>query len=127
VFGIAESPIEPGLIWAGTNDGLLHVTRDNGATWTNYSVQVNTGTNTEISIGYKLGTGRNLRPNVGWDTLLIEESQLLGRELPERLREPLPRLHDPPHLGDRRALLEETSEGIPELRAFFGQVEVGQL
>ena len=35
VFGIAESPIEQGLIWAGTNDGLLHVTRDNGGTWTN--------------------------------------------------------------------------------------------
>jgi len=35
VYGIAESPIEPGLIWAGTNDGLLHVTRDDGATWTN--------------------------------------------------------------------------------------------
>ena len=35
VFGISESPIEPGLIWAGTNDGLLHVTRDNGANWTN--------------------------------------------------------------------------------------------
>jgi hypothetical protein len=35
VFGIAESPIERGLIWAGTNDGLLHVTRDGGASWTN--------------------------------------------------------------------------------------------
>jgi hypothetical protein len=35
VFGIAESPVERGLIWAGTNDGLLHVTRDDGATWTN--------------------------------------------------------------------------------------------
>ena len=35
VFGIAESPIEPGLLWAGTNDGLVHVTRDGGATWTN--------------------------------------------------------------------------------------------
>ncbi len=34
VFGIAESPVEPGLIWAGTNDGLLHLTRDGGATWT---------------------------------------------------------------------------------------------
>ncbi len=34
VFGIAESPVEAGLIWAGTNDGLLHVTRDGGATWT---------------------------------------------------------------------------------------------
>ncbi len=35
VFGLAESPLEMGLIWAGTNDGLLHVTQDGGATWTN--------------------------------------------------------------------------------------------
>jgi len=35
VYGIAESPMEVGLIWAGTNDGLLHVTRDGGANWTN--------------------------------------------------------------------------------------------
>ena len=35
VFGIAESPVEEGLIWAGTNDGLLQVTRDGGGTWTN--------------------------------------------------------------------------------------------
>lgn len=35
VFGIAESPIEKGLIWVGTNDGLVQLTRDNGATWTN--------------------------------------------------------------------------------------------
>jgi hypothetical protein len=34
VFGIAESPVEAGLIWAGTNDGLLHLTRDGGANWT---------------------------------------------------------------------------------------------
>jgi photosystem II stability/assembly factor-like uncharacterized protein len=35
VFAIAESPLEEGQIWAGTNDGLLHVTRDGGQTWTN--------------------------------------------------------------------------------------------
>jgi photosystem II stability/assembly factor-like uncharacterized protein len=33
VFAIAESPLEKGCIWAGTNDGLLHVTRDAGKTW----------------------------------------------------------------------------------------------
>jgi photosystem II stability/assembly factor-like uncharacterized protein len=33
VFSIAESPLEEGLIWAGTNDGLLHVTRDSGENW----------------------------------------------------------------------------------------------
>lgn len=35
VFAIAESPAEKGCIWAGTNDGLVHVTRDDGKTWTN--------------------------------------------------------------------------------------------
>jgi photosystem II stability/assembly factor-like uncharacterized protein len=35
VYGLAESPKERGLLWAGTNDGLLHVTRDGGKTWTN--------------------------------------------------------------------------------------------
>jgi len=35
VFGIAESPVQEGLIWAGTNDGLLQVTRDGGGMWTN--------------------------------------------------------------------------------------------
>ena len=35
VFAIAESPLEEGLIWAGTNDGNVQVTRDGGANWTN--------------------------------------------------------------------------------------------
>jgi len=35
VFAIAESPVEEGVIWAGTNDGLLHVTRDGGKNWSN--------------------------------------------------------------------------------------------
>jgi len=35
VYGIAESPRERGLIWVGTNDGLVQVTRDAGKSWTN--------------------------------------------------------------------------------------------
>ena len=35
VYGIAESPLETGLIWVGTNDGLVQLTRDAGKTWTN--------------------------------------------------------------------------------------------
>jgi photosystem II stability/assembly factor-like uncharacterized protein len=35
VFSIAESRRQKGLIWAGTNDGLVQVTRDDGGTWTN--------------------------------------------------------------------------------------------
>jgi photosystem II stability/assembly factor-like uncharacterized protein len=40
VYGIAESRLERGLIWAGTNDGLLHITRDNGRTWTNVTANI---------------------------------------------------------------------------------------
>jgi photosystem II stability/assembly factor-like uncharacterized protein len=35
VFSIAESPLSRGEIWAGTNDGLVQVTRDGGAHWAN--------------------------------------------------------------------------------------------
>ena len=35
VFTIAESPVKAGVIWAGSDDGLVHVTRDNGKTWAN--------------------------------------------------------------------------------------------
>ena len=31
---ISESPITPGVIWVGTDDGRLHVTRNDGANWT---------------------------------------------------------------------------------------------
>ncbi|MEH3107849.1 MAG: hypothetical protein PGN09_11390 [Sphingomonas fennica] len=35
VYAIRESKVKPGVIWAGSNDGLVHVTQDNGATWRN--------------------------------------------------------------------------------------------
>jgi photosystem II stability/assembly factor-like uncharacterized protein len=35
LYAIRESPIQKGLIWTGSNDGLVYVTRDDGATWTN--------------------------------------------------------------------------------------------
>lgn len=34
LVAIAPSPLEKGLIWVGSDDGRLHVTRDRGATWT---------------------------------------------------------------------------------------------
>ena len=35
VFTIAESPVKAGVIWAGSDDGLVHVTRDAGKNWAN--------------------------------------------------------------------------------------------
>ena len=37
IFAIAESPKQPGLIWVGTDDGLVQVTRDGGKDWSNVS------------------------------------------------------------------------------------------
>ncbi len=34
VFSIAESPFDPDEIWAGSDDGRIHVTRDGGLNWT---------------------------------------------------------------------------------------------
>ena len=33
LIAIAPSPVERGVIWAGTDDGRIHVTRDGGASW----------------------------------------------------------------------------------------------
>ena len=35
IFAIAESPLRQGMIWVGTDDGLIQLTRDAGANWTN--------------------------------------------------------------------------------------------
>ncbi len=35
IFALAVSPLEEGVIWAGTNDGQVQVSRDGGGTWTN--------------------------------------------------------------------------------------------
>ncbi len=35
IFSFVESPIEPGLLWAGADDGLIYVSRDNGQSWEN--------------------------------------------------------------------------------------------
>src|SRR6266576_1557224 len=40
VFAIAPSAIQRGLIWAGTNDGQIWVTKDGGGTWVNVTKNV---------------------------------------------------------------------------------------
>ena len=40
IFAIAESPKEKGLIWVGTNDGLVQLTRDGGKNWTNVTKNI---------------------------------------------------------------------------------------
>ena len=35
IFAIAESKLEEGVIWVGSDDGLIHITKDGGKTWEN--------------------------------------------------------------------------------------------
>lgn len=35
IFTVSESPVRAGVIWTGSDDGLVHVTQDNGKTWQN--------------------------------------------------------------------------------------------
>ena len=35
IFAVAESKLEEGVIWVGSDDGLIHITKDGGETWEN--------------------------------------------------------------------------------------------
>jgi photosystem II stability/assembly factor-like uncharacterized protein len=35
IFSLAESPIRAGELWAGSDEGLVHLSRDGGKNWTN--------------------------------------------------------------------------------------------
>ena len=35
IFAADESPLQEGLLWVGSDDGLIHLTRDGGKNWTN--------------------------------------------------------------------------------------------
>ncbi len=49
IFAFDESPVTPGLLWAGTDDGLIYISRDNGVRWTNVTPQ-DIGDFTRVSI-----------------------------------------------------------------------------
>ncbi|NKB88964.1 MAG: glycosyl hydrolase [Acidobacteria bacterium] len=40
LFSIAESPVEEGLLWVGSNDGRVHVSRNGGDSWDDVSANV---------------------------------------------------------------------------------------
>ena len=40
LYALAESPVEAGALWAGSNDGQIHVSRDGGDTWRNVSANL---------------------------------------------------------------------------------------
>ena len=54
LFAIEESPIQKDMIWVGTNDGQVQLTRDGGKTWENLTANLNVP---------KWGTIANIEPS----------------------------------------------------------------
>lgn len=40
IFAISESPKQKGVLWVGSDDGLVHVSKDDGKTWENVTANV---------------------------------------------------------------------------------------
>ncbi len=40
IYAIAESPVTKGILWCGTNDGLVQLSRNNGQTWENVTKNI---------------------------------------------------------------------------------------
>ena len=43
IFALAESPLKKDTIWAGTDDGLVHLTTDGGQHWANVTPKDHAG------------------------------------------------------------------------------------
>ena len=40
IYAFDESPVKKGVFWVGTNDGLVHISQDNGETWSNVTKNI---------------------------------------------------------------------------------------
>jgi photosystem II stability/assembly factor-like uncharacterized protein len=49
IVAISESPLRSGLLWVGTDDGNVHVTRDDGKSWEKVSAKLPTPKGTWVS------------------------------------------------------------------------------
>jgi photosystem II stability/assembly factor-like uncharacterized protein len=58
LFSISESPLKFGLIYAGTDDGRLHMTKDGGEAWTELTSKIapNRWVSRVIASAHKTGT-----------------------------------------------------------------------
>ncbi|MDH3649881.1 MAG: hypothetical protein OEQ53_09365, partial [Saprospiraceae bacterium] len=40
IYAFDESPVQQGLFWAGTNDGLVHISQDRGGSWNDLTANI---------------------------------------------------------------------------------------
>ncbi len=68
----AQNFDESGASWTMIKKFANDGTNGNGDAWVQYSATFNSGSNTQISVGYKLGSSGGGGPTVRWDTLRIQ-------------------------------------------------------
>jgi|GEM_PF-2228741 len=68
----AEDFDQNGGTWAMVKKFAGDGANGNGNTWTQYSATFNSGSNTQISVGFKLGSSGGAGPTVLWDTLRVQ-------------------------------------------------------
>ncbi len=71
LYAIAESPVQAGVIWTGSNDGQLQLTRDGGQTWTNV-----TGNIQGLAPGGQISNVEPSRREAGTAYVAIDRHQL---------------------------------------------------
>ena len=84
IFAFEESPHEAGVLWVGSDDGLIHVSRDDGASWEN----VTPGRPARVldrqhdrPLGARPGAGARRRvplPDAGQHALHVAHGRLRG-------------------------------------------------
>ncbi len=88
IVAIAPSPLERGVIWVGTDDGNVQLTRDDGATWTNVRANIQRRARRDLGPRHR---ALEARPRHGLRRLRRPSARELGDvRLPHaRLRRPL--------------------------------------
>jgi hypothetical protein len=61
-----------GAAWTMVKKFANDATNGNGNIWTQYTATFNSGSNTQISVGFKLGSSAGAAPTVLWDTLRVQ-------------------------------------------------------
>lgn len=79
ITSIAESPIKFGLLYAGTDDGNLHVSQDGGFSWQPLSLAINNPTSNTKNKKQKPEVIVNTIPQNLWVSRIVASNHVLGR------------------------------------------------
>jgi photosystem II stability/assembly factor-like uncharacterized protein len=97
IYSIQESPAKQGIIWVGSNDGLIHVTRDGGTNWSNVTPR-------RLPKGGRVDSVAPSSHNPAKAFITVMRNQL---------GDPKPYIYRTTNYGKTWALLSDGKSGIP--------------